>query len=110
MMISSKIGSKDNWKTDRLENKEEYVENLILNIEILTSSDSQLKMFENLVSCDQEMKWNLGGIHTINIRWYEIQIRKQLMKLDTTALAFLNNAVSLIAHNNISSNMSKIIK
>ena len=52
-MISSKIGSKESWKTDRLENKEEYIENLILDIEALVSEDSQLKMFETLISCDQ---------------------------------------------------------
>ena len=96
-MISSKIGSKESWKTDRLENKEEYIENLILDIEALVSEDSQLKMFETLISCDQEIKWNFGGIdNPNNIKWYEEQIRKQLMKLDTTALAFLNNAITLI--------------
>ena len=93
-MISSKIGSKDSWKTDRLESKEEYVENLILNIEALVSEDSQIKMFENLLSCDQEMRWNFGGIdNPDNIRWYEDQVRRQLMKLDTTSLALLNNTI-----------------
>lgn len=96
MMISSKIGQKDNWKTDRLENKDEYVENLILNIEALILSESQLKMFETFIDCDSEMKWNLGGSDDkSNVKWYENHIRKQLMKLDTTALAFLSNAITL---------------
>ncbi|QDP56849.1 MAG: hypothetical protein Unbinned2716contig1004_23 [Prokaryotic dsDNA virus sp.] len=93
-MISSKIGQKSSWKIDRLENKDEYVENLILQLE---GNVAGFKMFETFINCDSEMRSNLGGTDDeSNVEWYENHIRRQLMKLDTTALAFLSNAITLI--------------
>ncbi len=104
-MVSSKIGQKDSWKVDRLDTKEEYIENLILNIECLVNekegyvlkTDTQIAMFKTLIGCDSEMYHNLGGFNdNSNVEWYKEHIRKQLNKLDTTALAFLTNTISLI--------------
>jgi len=104
-MVSSKIGQKDSWKIDRLDTKEEYIENLILNIECLVNekeeytlkTNTQFAMFQTLIGCDSEMYHNLGGYSDkSNLEWYEEHIRKQLNKLDTTALAFLTNAITLI--------------
>ena len=95
-MISSKIGSKDSWKTDRLENKEEYVESIIT---VIGCSVGGYEMFKTLLGCDSELKYDIGGIDDDkNIKWYEDHIRKQLMKLDTTTLAFLHNAFELFEH------------
>ena len=79
-MISSKIGSKDSWKTDRLENKEEYVESIIT---VIGCSVGGYEMFKTLLGCDSELKYDIGGIDDDkNIKWYEDHIRKQLMKLE----------------------------
>lgn len=102
-MIASKIGPNNKWKEDRLGNKEEYVE-AVLDSLASEQSEGYSDLFFNMASADSEMRENLGlnkhGYKIMldegdlnNISWYEEHIRKQLMKLDTTALAFIHNCL-----------------
>tara|TARA_Y100001963_G_C6682804_1_gene400685 strand:- start:515 stop:835 length:321 start_codon:yes stop_codon:yes gene_type:complete len=90
-MISSKIGTKDSWKISRLDSKEEYIEYVLDAL----ASEQELGysgMFKNLLLCDEEMKYDIG-FDDDSVEWYEKHIRKQLNKLDTTALAFIYNCL-----------------
>ncbi len=90
-MISSKIGTKDRWKTKRLDTKQEYVEYVLDAL----ASEQELgysDMFKNILICDEEMVNDIG-IEKGNVDWYEAHIRKQLNKLDTTTLAFIYNCL-----------------
>lgn len=107
-MISSKIGTKDSWKTSRCDTKAEYIENVIDQLIHVSKTNGYIfnnisKLFAECLSCDEELKNDIGFsinyIDEANIKWYVEHIEKQLNKLDTTALAFLYNAIELASYN-----------
>ena len=90
-MLSSKIGTKDSWKVNRLDTKDEYVECVLDAL----ASEQELGysgMFKNLLLCDEEMRYDIGSDFDA-VEWYEEHIRKQLYKLNSTTLAFIYNCL-----------------
>ena len=90
-MYSSKITINGDKSSKRLNSKDEYIETLI--DEMRANTEFGENLFKTMLSVDEELRYDIGGLDKDNLKWYKNRIIKQLYKLDIITLTFLLNSI-----------------